>query len=48
MRKVMYRVKGADGKEFHTASYFEATADGCKLEETYLVPIDERTDEEKK
>ena len=45
-RKVMYKVMGMNGT-FNTADYGKATADGCKILETYLVPIDERTEKEK-
>lgn len=48
MRKVVYRVTGADGKEFHTTKYSETTAEGCRLEEVNLIPIDERTEKQKK
>ena len=47
MRKVNYRVRKADGTEFHTTSYREATHGGNRIEETYLTKIDERTEEQK-
>ena len=47
MRKVNYRVRKADGTEFHTTSYREATDGGNRIEETYLTKIDERTEEQK-
>lgn len=47
MRKVNYRVRKADGTEFHTTSYREATNGGNRIEETYLTEIDERTEEQK-
>lgn len=47
MRKVNYRAKKADGTEFHTTSYREATNCGNRIEETYLTEIDERTKEQK-
>lgn len=47
MRRVNYRVKRADGTEFHTTSYIEANQDGNRIEETYLTTIDERTEEQK-
>lgn len=47
MRRVNYRVRKADGTEFHTTSYREATNGGNRIEETYLTEIDERTEEQK-
>ena len=47
MRRVNYRVRKADGTEFHTTSYREATNGGNRIEETYLTKIDERTKEQK-
>ena len=47
MRLVNYRVRKADGTEFHTTSYKEATEGGNRIEETYLTKIDERTEEQK-
>ena len=47
MRKVNYKVRRADGTEFHTTSYKEATGDGNRIEKTYLTKIDERTKEQK-
>jgi len=47
MRKMMYKVIGVDGKEFETASFSKATANGCKIKETFFIPIDERTEKEK-
>ena len=47
MRKVEYRVTNADGKEFYTASYSKVIADGCRLEEICLIPVDERTEKQK-
>ena len=47
MRRVNYRVRKADGTEFHTTSYKEATNGGNRIEETYLTEIDERTEEQK-
>ena len=46
MRRVNYRVKRADGTEFHTTSYIEANQDGNRIEGTYLTTIDERTEEQ--
>lgn len=40
MRKLMYRVRRADGTEFHTPSYAEAKAEGNRIKETYLVPVE--------
>ena len=48
MRLTNYRVKRADGTEFYTTSYAEASKKGNYIEETYFTPIDERTEEEKK
>ena len=47
MRKINYRVRKADGTEFHTASYKEATNRGNHIIETYLTKIDERTKNQK-
>lgn len=47
MRLVNYRVRKADGTEFHTTSYKEATEGGNRIEKTYLTEIDERTEEQK-
>lgn len=47
MRRVNYRARKADGTEFYTASYREATNGGNHIEETYLTEIDERTEEQK-
>ena len=47
MRRVNYRVRNADGTEFHTTSYREATNGGNRIEEPYLTEIDERTGEQK-
>ena len=47
MRRVNYRVRKADGTEFHTTSYREATNGGNCIEETYLTEIDEKTKEQK-
>ena len=47
MRKVNYKVKKIDGTEFYTTSYREATEGGNRIKETYLTPIDERTEEQK-
>lgn len=47
MRRVNYRARKADGTEFHTTSYIEATNGGNRIEETYLTEIDERTEEQK-
>ena len=47
MRRVNYRVRRADGTEFHTTDYKEATSGGNRIEETYLTKIDERTEEQK-
>lgn len=48
MRKVNYRVKRADGTEFHTTSYNKATERGNRIEETYFTEVDERTEKQKK
>ena len=47
MRKVVYKARRADGTEFHTTSYKEATNGGNRIEETCLTEIDERTEEQK-
>ena len=47
MRKVNYRVRKADGTEFHTTSYREATNSGDRIEKTYLTDTNERTEEQK-
>ena len=47
MRLINYRVRKADGTEFHTTSYKKATEGGNRIEETYLTEIDERTEEQK-
>lgn len=47
MRKVVYKARKADGTEFYTTSYREATNSGNRIEETYLTEIDERTEEQK-
>jgi len=47
MRKVNYKVRKADGTEFHTTSYREATNGGNRIEETYLTEIDERTEKQR-
>lgn len=47
MRKLMYSVRRADGTTFETASYFETISENCEVIKTYLVPIDERTENEK-
>ena len=47
MRRVNYRVRKANGIEFHTTSYKEATNGGNRIEETYLTNVDERTEEQK-
>ena len=47
MKKVNYKVRKADGTEFHTTNYNEATNGGNHIKETYLTEIDERTEEQK-
>ena len=47
MRRVSYRARKADGTEFYTTSYREATNGGSRIEETCLTEIDERTEEQK-
>ena len=47
MRKVVYKARRADGTEFYTTSYREATNGGNRIEETCLTEIDERTEEQK-
>ena len=47
MRKVVYKARKADGTEFYTTNYREATNGGNRIEETYLTEIDERTEEQK-
>ena len=48
MRKVNYRVRKADGTEFKTTSYSEATNGGNRIIETYLTDIDETSEKQKK
>ena len=47
MRRVNYRVRRADGTEFHTTSYRDAIVDSNRIEEIYLTKIDERTEKQK-
>lgn len=47
MRKLMYKVRDNKGEVLHTSSYTQATENGCKILDTYLVPVDERTSKEK-
>ena len=47
MRKLNYKVRKADGTEFHTTSYKEATENMNRIIETYLTPVDTKTKEEK-
>ena len=47
MRKVVYKARRADGTEFYTTSYREATNSGDRIEKTYLTDADERTEEQK-
>ena len=46
MRKVVYKARRADGTEFYTTSYREATNSGDRIEKTYLTDADERTEEQ--
>ena len=46
MRKVVYKARKADGTEFYTTSYREATNSGDRIEKTYLTDADERTEEQ--
>ena len=46
MRKVVYKARKADGTEFYTTSYREATNSGDRIEKTYLTDTDERTEEQ--
>lgn len=46
MRRVMYKARRADGTEFYTTSYREATNSGDRIEKTYLTDADERTEEQ--
>lgn len=46
MRKVVYKARKADGTEFYTTSYREATNSGDRIEKTYLANADERTEEQ--
>ena len=48
MRKMNYKAVRADGTEFITTSYSEATEGGNRITETYLTDLDERTDKQKK
>ena len=47
MRRVMYKARKADGTEFYTTSYREATNSGDRIEKTYLTDADERTEKQK-
>ena len=47
MRKVVYKARKADGTEFYTTSYREATNSGDRIEKTYLTDTNERTEEQK-
>lgn len=47
MRKVVYKARKADGTEFHTTSYREATNSDDRIEKTYLTDADERTEKQK-
>lgn len=47
MRAMRYVVEDNDGRIFDTASYSNAMS-GHRIIKTYLVPVDERTEEEKK
>ena len=47
MRKVVYKARRADGTEFYTTSYREATNSGDRIEKTYLTDTNERTEEQK-
>ena len=46
MRRVVYKARKADGAEFYTTSYREATNSGDRIEKTYLTKIDERTEKQ--
>ena len=47
MRRVNYRVRKADGTEFHTTNYKEAIDNGNYIKETYLTEVDEKTEKQK-
>ena len=47
MKLVNYRVTKADGTEFHTTSYQEATSSGNRIAEAYLTKVDEWTEAQK-
>ena len=47
MRKVVYKARKADGTEFYTTSYREATNSGDRIEKTYLTDTNERTEGQK-
>lgn len=47
MRLVNYRVTKADGTEFCTTNYQEATSNGNRIAETYLTKVDEQTEAQK-
>lgn len=47
MRAVSYKVKGADGAEFITTSYTEATNGGNRIKQVLLDTINEKTEKEK-
>ena len=48
MRTLNYRVKKVDGTEFHTTSYIVASEAGNRMVETYLTPVKNETEEDKK
>lgn len=47
MRAVSYKVKSADGAEFITTSYAEATSGGNRIEQVLLDTVSEKTEKEK-
>ena len=47
MRKVSYKAIRANGAEFYTTNYEEATSGGNRIIQTYLTEIDERTQAQK-
>ena len=47
MRRVVYKARKADGTEFYTTSYREATNSDGRIEKTYLTDADERTEGQK-
>ena len=47
MRRVVYKARKANGTEFYTTSYREATNSDDRIEKTYLTEADKRTEGQK-